>query len=178
MSDNDTNSTSTGGTTNPSTTVHSPPPANGSAQPQSPEGDSLSTALANERVAHAELRRQHGTMKGEFETQIKQLTTEKEGLTSRATAAEQRALKAELRRSLSAAGALDIDVVASSADFSGADIEKIDELVDAFKKTHPNVFRNSQPGPGGTFDGGARGSGQPPGRSMNDLIRRATGRAS
>lgn len=146
------------------------------AQPATGEaeglGDGGKKALESERKAAREALKRAETAEKELEKlrqasqsdQEKALdTARKEGAAEAAKAAAVRIRRAEVRRSLTAAGiqATELALAATASEFGDLEVDDegevagLDEAVNAFKAAHPSLF--GKPAASGSMDGGVRG---------------------
>lgn len=149
---------------------------NETAQPATGEAEGLGeggkAAIAAERKAAREALKRAEAAEKELEKlrtaslseQEKALAeARKAGAQEAQQAASVRVRKAEVRRSLTAAGiqATELELAALSPDFGdltvgeAGDIEGLEEAVTAFRAAHPSLF--AKPVPTGSADGGVRG---------------------
>ena len=134
-----------------------PPPATGSDEPL---GDAGKGALQAERkaardaikraeAAERELEALRTASQSEQEKAI--AAARKEGATEAASKADARVRRSEVRRVLSAAGCVDVDIAAMASDFADlavtedGDVADLDKAVSSFKAAHPSLFGTRRP---------------------------------
>ncbi len=103
----------------------------------------------------------------------------KEGASEAQGKANERIRRSEVRRALTSAGVNPglLDLAAKADEFGSlkvndeGDVTGLDDAVEAFKKTMPDLFRTAQARP--DFGGGQRGSTPTTTPSMNEILRAA-----